>query len=455
MKDDFQQLDPQWAWAPFEPSPSQPWNRRSAAHLYRRSGFAGNQDDLDTLLSLSPEEAVERLVTSQQPIDAFEQSADALARTILAGGDPRRLSAAWVYRLLHTPNQVKEKVTLFWHGHFATSAEKVKDAKMMWNQNGLLREHGLGEFAQLVQAIAQDPAMLVYLDSTTNRKSHPNENFARELMELFCLGEGNYSERDVQELARCFTGWEVKNGRFRKNPYQQDPGNKSVLGVTGKFDGEEGVRVVLDQPAMPLFICRKLVRFYVCDEPIARDELLRPLADEFRQNGLQIAPIVKRVLSSNLFFSPHAQARKIRSPVELIVGLLRCLEGTTNTVSLASSLADLGQGLFFPPNVKGWDGGRAWINSSTLLGRANLVERVLSDPSTRFAGENLSSFFDRQNLTGDAIIDWLMEMLLAVPTQPTVSAQLASELVSGTGSTEQRLRRTLHAMATLPEFQLG
>ncbi len=197
----------------------------------------------------------------------FRSTADALAEATLAGGDPTKLSAAWVYRLLYTPNQLLEKTTLFWHGHFATGAEKVKDARMMWNQNQLLREHALGNFGDLVHQISQDPAMLIYLDSAINRKAHPNENFARELMELFCLGEGNYSESDVLELARCFTGWEIKNKKFRKNRYQHDSDEKTVLQQSGDFDGEDGVRIVLEQPAAERFLARKLYRFFVSDEP--------------------------------------------------------------------------------------------------------------------------------------------------------------------------------------------
>lgn len=449
------EVDRDWAWSIFEPSNACPWDLRSAAHLFRRAGFGGSPSQLEQALQRSPETLVHELVTAGARDDAFEQEADALARTILASGDPQRLSAAWTYRLLHTPNQLLEKVTLFWHGHFATGAQKVQNAKMMWDQNQLLRADALGDFAVLTQAIAQDPAMLVYLDSTTNRKSHPNENFARELMELFCLGEGNYTESDVQQLARCFTGWEIKNDKFRKNRFQQDRGSKTVLGQVGRFDGEDGVRIVLEQPAMALFICRKLVRFFICDEPELSDTLLEPLAEQFRESDLQIEPLVQRILSSNLFFSEHSLARKIRSPVELTVGLLRSLDGTTGAIQLAEGLAKLGQGLFFPPNVKGWDGGRAWINSSTLLGRANLIQRILMHESTRFQGVALSDYLDELGLKTPAdTVQWLEEHLLAVPLSHATRQRLVQELESG-GDSERRLLATVHTLATLPEFQLG
>ncbi len=452
----IQGIDPVWAWQPFEPTAQNPWNRRKAFHLYRRAGLGATVAQVEEAQKASPQQTVDRLMVARQEADDFEATADTLARTIVAGGDPKKLSAAWVYRFLFAPQQLLEKMTLFWHGHFATSAAKVQDARMMWNQNQLLRAGALGNFGPLVQSIAQDPAMLIYLDSTTNRKSHPNENFARELMELFCLGEGNYTEVDVQQLARCFTGWEIKNDKFRKNRYQQDRGDKLVLGQSGNFDGEDGVRIVLAQPAMPLFICRKLVQYLICDEPTLSDQLLQPLADTFREHDLEIAPVVRQVLGSNLFFSEFALARKIRSPVELVLGMLRSLQGTANTVLLAEGLAQIGQGLFFPPNVKGWDGGRAWINSSTLLGRTNLIQRILQDESLRFAGDPLETYLSRQGVESSLdVIRWLEEALLAVELSSSRREQLLQSLQSDPADRERQLRNAVHTLATLPEFQIG
>jgi len=449
----MQQIDPQWAWNEFEPTESQPWNRRAATHLFRRAGFAASVKKLDEALTSTPADAVRKLIAEDAKSTNFETQADALARTVIAGGDPKQLAAAWVYRLLYTPAQLLEKTTLFWHGHFATGAEKVQVAEMMWDQNQLLRENALGEFEPLVQAISRDPAMLIYLDSTTNRKAHPNENYARELMELFCLGEGNYNEQDVQQLARCFTGWEIKNKKFRENSYQHDTGTKQLLGKSGDFDGEDAVRVVLEQDAMPYFIVGKLVRYFVFDEPKPTRELLKPLADQFRAGGLKIGPTVARILGSNLFFSEHALARKVRSPIELAVGFLRALEGTTNTVRLADNLTKLGHGLFYPPNVKGWDGGRAWINSSTLLGRANLVRDILNHESTKFANGSLETYVQSQKLDSpQSIVHWFSELLLAVPLSPDIETQLVKLL--GSSPKENQLREVLHTISTLPEFQL-
>jgi len=449
-------VDPKWAWLPFEPTSDQPWNQTLAAHLFRRAGFGADLATLDVAVKQSPAEVVEQLVLRNTEANDFRAAADTLAETVLAGGDPKQLSAAWVYRLLFTPNQLLEKMTLFWHGHFATGAEKVQDARMMWNQNQFLRQHALGDFHELTQKISQDPAMLVYLDSAINRKAHPNENFARELMELFCLGEGNYGEKDVLELARCFTGWEVKGKQFRKNRYQHDSEAKTILGQSGNFDGEDGVRIVLEQPQLEQFLARKWFRFFVCDEPQPSAELLQPLADAFRQHDLQVAPALTMLLKSNIFFSKHALGRKIKSPVELMLGTLRSLQATTNTQLLASGLLAIGQGLFYPPNVKGWDGGRTWINSSTLLGRANLFGKILENSATRFDGKSLTEALRNLGVrTADTAIGHFAKCLLAVPLSDVTKSELRQTYQNQTGDEEQKLRSLLHAITSLPQSQLG
>ncbi|QEG43647.1 DUF1800 domain-containing protein [Roseimaritima ulvae] len=453
---DMNSIDPDWAWRAFEPTADRPWSRSLVAHLYRRAGFGADLNMLDAAVARGPAEVVDELVLQGQETSTFRSVADTLAETVLAGGDPKRLSAAWVYRLLRTPHQLLEKTTLFWHGHFATSAEKVEDARMMWNQNRLLREHALGNFAQLAQAIAQDPAMLIYLDSAINRKAHPNENFSRELMELFCLGEGNYSEQDVQQLARCFTGWEIKNKKFRKNRYQHDEGTKSFLGQSGNFDGQDGVRIVLEQPQLEQFLAAKWFRFFVSETVQPSASLLQPLADAFRQHDLRIAPVLRIMLGSNLFFSQHALGQKIKSPVELIVGMLRCLKGSTNTQLVANGLLQIGQGLFYPPNVKGWDGGRSWINSATLLGRANLLADILEHETTQFDEGTLRSYLDTLGARStDDVISHFETCLLPVALNESTKARLRAGYDVQSDDRQRNAVALLHAFTTLPECQLG
>lgn len=456
MIDRMNTIDPQWAWQPFSPSTERLWNRGMVAHLYRRTGFGASIEQLDEAVSREPAQVVDQLIGQNVETSDFKETADTLAQTILASGDAQKLAAAWVYRLLLTPTQLLEKATLFWHGHFATSAEKVNDASMMWDQNRLLREHALGSFPELVQSISKDPAMLIYLDSAINRKAQPNENFARELMELFCLGEGNYSEHDVQQLARCFTGWEVKNKRFRKNRYQHDNGSKSILGTSGDYDGEDGVNVVLKQPQVELFLARKWFRFFISDDLVPNDNLLRPLASAFRDHGLQVAPVLRMMFSSNLFFSQHAMFRKIKSPAELVVGTLRSLNVTTNTELIAKGLLQLGQGLFYPPNVKGWDGGRTWINASTLLGRSNLIGKILTDDVTRFAGQSLTDYLANRGVkTAGQAIEYFEQCLATLPLDDSTKLRLSETFSVTAADPERQLRSLLHAYTSLPQYQLG
>ena len=465
MPQDITAIDPKWAWAPYEPSAEQPWDRRLAAHFCRRVGFGANSADLDGMVKRSPSEIAHEVVQNAVAASHLNPESDSLALAMLATGNSRNLAAWWLHRMLNSPwtgnesaslNPLLEKMTLFWHGHFATGAEKVDDADMMFAQNRLLRRHALGDFGEMVQGVSKDPAMLVYLDSVTNRKAHPNENYAREIMELFCLGEGNYSEKDIQELARCFTGWEVRRGKFRFNRYQHDTGPKTILGETGDFGGEGGVKVVLKQKSLPRFIVRKLLRFFLFDEPGAPDHLVEPLADLFRKSNLQVTPVLERIFASNLFFSPWSVARKIRSPVELGIGVLRCLRGSSNLGMLARGLDEVGQAVFYPPNVKGWDGGRTWINTSTLLGRSNLVGEMLRNEKTRFAGKNLETLAKQQGVDSpEKLVDWLEELLFAVQLGGQAKAQLVDLVKQSSGDKSRRIAELIHTVSTLPQFHIA
>ena len=443
------------AWLPYEPSQAQPWNRRRAAHLFRRAGFAANSAQLDAAVKDGPQAAVQKLLAIDAPeAVAFASQNQQFAQAILARGNPEALVSWWLYAMLHTPTPLLEKLTLFWHGHFAASAAKVLDPQLMYAQNTLLRAHALGSFEALVQGISRDPAMLIYLDSITNKKTHPNENYAREVMELFCLGLGNYTEKDIQELARCFTGWEIQRKQFKFNSYQHDFGKKTLLGQSGEYNGEDGIRVILAQPAAPQFICKNLVRYFVTDEEVAT-EMIEPLAQLFRKNELRVAPVVETLLTSRYFYSEEALATKVRSPVELGISLLRALEATTSMQKLAVEVADLGQKLFYPPNVKGWDGGTAWINSATLLGRTNLIKRVVEDPVTKFGGGTLEAYFDRLGWTKSReLVDNVAELLVASELSAELRSQLAQQ-IDNAKTRQKGLQQMLHTLGSLPETQLG
>lgn len=435
------EIDPEIAWQAWQPSPESPWNGERARLLFRRGGFGASPEDLEYALKHSPSQVVDRMLGDfvGKRNDEFERESSQIASSVRAGGDAERLGAWWLHRMLHSPSPLVEKMTLFWHGHFATGADKVTDSELMYAQNQLFRTHALGDFRELVHAISKDAAMLIYLDSESNRKAHPNENYARELMELFCLGEGNYSEHDVQELARCFTGWEVRRKMFRFIPYQHDSGMKSLLGTKDIESGEAAIDVVLRHAEMPFFVVEKLFRFLVCDEPRPSRSLLQPLVNRFIESGYKTDSVVRQILESELMLSLWPVGKKIRSPVELAVNLIRGLDATTNLDRLAKALKPLGQALFFPPNVKGWDGGRAWINSSTLIGRSNFVVDLLGDGNTRFHGGALDEWLKSQRISSlDGWMEWLSDSLLAVPLKPDEQLRWKEQISSSTNTNHWR-----------------
>jgi len=294
------------------------------------------------------------------------------------------LRSWWLTEMLVTPSPLTEKMTLFWHNHFVSSQQKVRSPQLMYRQNVLLRRHALGNFTMLLHAVARDPAMVIYLDSASNRKGQPNENFAREVMELFTLGEGHYTERDVKEAARAFTGWGVDpdRGEFVFRRLAHDDGVKTVLGRRGNLDGDAVLGILLAQPQTAELIVAKLWREFVAPDP-DRGEVRR-IAQVFRESGYEIRPALRALLTSDSFYEPGNRAVLIKSPVELVVGTLRQFSfATGEPLPFALGVAALGQSLFSPPNVKGWPGGEMWINSTTLLARKAFLDRLFRVEETR------------------------------------------------------------------------
>jgi len=415
------------------------WTYDRAAHLLERAGFGGTPEDIERLARLTPQQAVDRLVdyetVENSAMKPFEESGvwdrgmdpfppsradavrqarehgEALGVRALPEGSSRRLQPVvdkffyglransietqrlgvwWANRMLTTSRPLEEKLTLFWHGHFATGDAKVRDYRMMLRQNQMLRANASGRLRDLLVGILEDPAMLVYLDNGENVKSHPNENFGRELLELFTMGVGNYTERDVREAARSFTGWTNDVLAFKFDKDQHDFGDKTFLGKTGPLNGRDVIDTILAQPVTGEFVSAKIYRNFVRDEvPAAvRTELGR----SFRASGYQIKPLLKRIFLSRDFYSPAATATQIKSPVVLVVSTykkmgLRELPTIPDFGRLTSSL---GQTLFDPPNVAGWAGGRTWITPATLLQRGNLFRDVLfADAKTFRAPDRL------------------------------------------------------------------
>ena len=359
---------PEEALAPFRPDIDGPWDAAAASHLARRAGFGMPEAEVQRILEQGPEVAAEGLFA-----DVSESEGERLtAGTAMQTGSREAVQGAWLYRMLLGSNAVREKLTLFWHDHFATSVDKVEDAYLMGKQIDLFRRLGAGPFEKLMLAVAKDPAMLIWLDGNSNRRGAANENFAREVFELFCLGIGNYTERDISEAARAFTGWHVRRGRFRFIDSAHDKGEKEVLGQRGAFGGDDVVRIAVSQLACAKHIARRLYRYYVHPEP--SEALVDAMASVLRDVQLNVGAFLTRLLRSRAFFSVSARLALVSSPVDFAVGTLRTLGGIASPERLSRALARMGQELLAPPSVKGWDEGLAWLRSTTLLARFRFAE---------------------------------------------------------------------------------
>lgn len=296
----------------------------------------------------------------------------------------RDIQKWWMKRIIETPRPLEEKMTLLWHGHFATGYRAIEDSYHMFLQNQFFRANATGNFADLVFGIIRDPAMLQYLNNNQNRRQSPNENLARELMELFTLGEGNvYSERDIKEGARALTGYTFEDDQFFFRRDVHDSDEKTIFGQKGKWDGVDFCRMILSQRTCSEYICWKLYRFFVNDLPGTPDQnsqgFIVRLARVMRDNNYALKPVLKTLFKSEHFYDAANRASVIKNPVQLIVQAIRSMRTPVRNLGALVNAADLmGQNLFYPPSVKGWDGGRAWINTSTMFVRQNLLIYLLT-----------------------------------------------------------------------------
>ncbi|MCG5073764.1 DUF1800 domain-containing protein [Paraburkholderia tagetis] len=366
-----------------------------ATHLLIRTGFAPAPAEIVPYVGLTRAVAVERVLATARtdaatPLPAWtaEIPLTRAQRNALTPGERRdaqrqrgrhydELRAWWMREILTTPSPLTERMTLFWHNHFTSGQDKVGEPLLMAQQNALLRRNALGSFATLLHEVAKDPAMLLYLDGASNRKGKPNENFAREVMELFTLGEGQYSQQDVAEAARAYTGWGVdpETWRYVWRPAQHDDGVKTVLGKRGAFDGDAVLDILLGEPQTAHFMAAKLWREFVSDTP--DPARLDTVAARFRTSGYDIKAALGALLVTPEFWDERNRGVLVSSPVEFIAGTVRRFDvAYASTAVFAHTSAALGENLFYPPNVKGWPGGAMWINSATLLARKQFVEQL-------------------------------------------------------------------------------
>ena len=456
-------------WQPYKPSASNPWDARKVGHLYRRAGFGATHAELEAGVADGHEKTLERVLSGKPESEDFTRTSEFMAgeKSMPPGAPLPRLSAWWLDRMLKTAHPLREKITLFWHNHFATSNVKVQNARYMLGQYRLMYKHALGSFKTLLVEMGTDPAMMIWLDTIQSVKGKPNENYARELMELFSLGIGNYTEADIREAARAFTGYQIEKGAGTFNKKQHDASEKRVFGNSGTYKGEDIAGLCLENPACPKFIVAKMYRFLISESGSPDKDAIDSLAEMYRELEFDTGKLVAVMLRSNLFFSPATYRAKIKSPVDFAVSIIRGLEGTTGPLPLASILEGLGQVLFAPPSVKGWDGGPTWLNAQTLLSRNNLALAITSTAGTGFGSrcDPARLLANHGKKTDEEVVDFLLGVFLQGDVPAESRTKLLDYLKQAKATkfpvywtqddvSNHRFRAVAHLVLTLPEFQL-
>jgi uncharacterized protein (DUF1800 family) len=490
-----------------KPLANDKWSFAMAAHLYNRAGFGGNPAEIQRLADLGPDQAIaflldyenipdntpnpdwavpdgEDLVKLRQAVQAAPPDQKRVLQQQRQQLEYRRvmeLRGWWMQRMAQGPRPLQEKMVLFWHGHFATSVDKVRNPYYMWRQNDLFRRLATDNWENLLMQAGKDPAMLVWLDQAQSRKDHPNENFAREVMELFALGEGHYTEKDITEAARALTGWSLapEQQSYVYRPRIHDEGLKTIFGQTGGFDGDDFIRMIIAQPQSAKFITAKLWNFFVGQEPSM--DLNEALADSFRANGNNFKPFLRTLFRSQEFYADDIVRNQVKSPVQWLIGSVRMLQcDLPPTLVSWGMMRQLGQDLFAPPNVKGWDGGVTWITTNTLLTRYNdaqsLVEGTMP-PLTAgdlarkpgVGGQKLEKALQRMRLGGvnldriltpderadkDAMVASLQHRLFQTTLNRDQQAALHDFLDSKTKLNDSDIVTAIRLMMSTPDYQV-
>ena len=462
------------------------------AHLMRRAGFGATRSELEGNAAKGYEATVEDLL---HPTDRQNLPDDLIRRYHVEQSEQRNLKAAvayWIYRMNTTRCPLEEKLTLFWHGLFATGYAKLNQSKGLVDQIEMLRRHAFGRFDRLLLELSKDPAMIIWLDNIDNHKGAINENYGRELLELFSMGIGNYTEQDVKECARAFTGWTLGNaeymavralkdslwpyGRtswhFDYREYDHDGGEKTFLGETGDFNGEQVIEIICRQPAAAQFVCQRLFQFFAADEVDEDGEqVIRQMMDTYFDSRYEIRSVLRTLFNSDYFKSEAARFSRVKSPVELVVGAIH-LAGSYHSPTLGvEKLGELtgfmGQGLLQPPTVEGWHEGMEWIDSGTLIERVNFVASELSDP----AKPGVSAVIDRLSsedggmLTPSRLVDGCLDLVGPIPASDETRAGLV-EFAQAQGEldlngrqpgdeAERRVAEMLGMVVSTREFQLA
>ena len=461
-------------------------------HLLRRAGFGATRRELEAYADKGYEATVEELLHPE----VRDNLPDDVIRRYHVDQSEMRLpdsgGSYWMYRMVTTRAPLEEKIALFWHGLFATGERKVNQVRSLLDQIDMFRRHGLGSFRTLLVELSRDPTMLFWLDNNDNHDGAVNENYGRELLELFAMGIGSYTEQDVKEASRAFTGWTVENAeylilkakrasiwpyskvawRFEYRPEDHDDGEKTFLGETGRFNGEDVIDIIVRHPATARFICTRLYRFFVADEiDEAGEAMIGVLAESFSESSYEIGPVLRTLFSSDHFKSVEVRFARVKSPVELVAGTLRLVEEfrwpKLEIREAALVAAWMGQELLNPPSVEGWHEGQEWINSGALVERVNFASRYLGDveqPGVRAIIDRLAGM-DGGVLTPDQAVDGCLDlvgpMTVDEPTRRTLIAHVERDGDidlgdrSPGGESERRVGELLELIASTREFQLA
>jgi uncharacterized protein (DUF1800 family) len=450
--------------------------RERIALLLRRAGFGAGRQELERYVGMGLDRTLDELLHPERVEEDFDGLLDSLTAHLIDLQNIEDVQTWWLYRMVRTRRPLLEKLALFWHGHFAVGNAKVANPRAMHAHLAMLRETGLGSFRHLLLVVSRDPAMLIWLDGNTNRKLAPNENYGRELLELFTLGIGHYTEDDVAAAARAFTGWNLRPDEtnyptFYFDRGQHDFGPKTFLGQTGTFDGGDIVDMVVGQRATAERISRKLFAFFAYPDP--EPAVLGPLVETYLMSSFDIRSVVGAILRSDAFYSEQSRYGHVKSPVEYVVGSIRALDGQVRERGLVASLRSMGQDILNPPNVAGWAGGRAWINPSTLLERFNFAARL----ATARGEPNDGGLIRPAALLGDDVqftdgatvvarIAQGLDLELAPEARDALVAYVQSPPIFPAGvvvpnpqqqqlATDARLRAAIHLALASTDFQLG
>ena len=454
------------------------------AHLMRRAGFGATRPELDHYLARGYEATVENLL---HPKDVSLPDEDIVRRYHVDQNSLMLIESAqayWLYRMINTRNPLEEKMTLFWHGLFATAYGKLNHAKAVVNQTNTFRRVGLGSFQSLLVELSRDPAMIFWLDNKDNHKDAPNENYGRELLELFSMGIGNYTEDDLKACARAFTGWTIANAdymsirasrdsvwphgrldwQFAYQPEDHDGDTKTFLGQTGAFNGEDIIDIVCQQPATAWFIAGKLYRFFVADEP--DETAIQILADEFQDSGGDIRSVMRRLFLSDFFKAEKARFARVKSPAELVAGTARLAGSYSSTswdiVERAAEANFMGQEVLNPPTVEGWHTGNEWVDTGTLVERVNAAAEEIGDPSQPGVQaiihriRAIDPVITPANLV-EACLDQLGAFQVSESTRNELTryAEALGDLKFDQTGSEQRVAEMLQLMVSTREYQMA